>query len=226
MTFSGATVVFDLDGTLVDTAPDLVVAVNHALRSAGLQVSPYEVILPAVSLGARRMIEAGLQHQNASVGQEGVDELTRVMLAFYTENVAVESRPYEGLLDVLRQLSEDGAILAVCTNKMEVLSRRLLLALELDRHFAAVCGRDTFPTCKPHPGHLTETIARAGGRVDDAYMIGDSDVDVATAKAAGVPVVGVTHGYSAAPVATFGPDAVIDSYAELLPALIRLRSAA
>ena len=219
---NGWTIVFDLDGTLVDTAPDLIVAVNHALTGAGHAPIQPAVLYPAVSLGARRMIEVGLEHQGKAVDVAAVDAMTKVMLAYYTEHVAVESRPYPGLVEILETLAGHGATLAVCTNKMEVLSLKLLRALDLERHFAAICGRDTFPVCKPHPGHLFQTISAARGEPQRAVMIGDSDVDIATAKAARVPVVGMTHGYCERPLTEFEPDVIIDDFAGLGGALVHL----
>ena len=129
------------------------------------------------------------------------------------------SRPFEGAPELLDALRVAGARIAVCTNKFEVLSKSLLSQLRLDDKLAAVAGRDTFAVCKPDPGHLTGTIVLAGGRMERAVMVGDSEVDVATAIAAKVPCIGVSFGYTPRPIRELGADVVIDHYREFLPAL-------
>jgi phosphoglycolate phosphatase len=146
-------------------------------------------------------------------------------LDYYGSHIAVGSRPFEGLLPLLAKFQAAGVKLAVCTNKMEDLSRRLLDALDMSRYFVAVAGRDTLRSAKPHPDALLGTIALAGGSKERAIMIGDSGVDVATGKAAGVPVIGVSFGYTETPVRDFYPDVVIDHFDELEPAIARLMPA-
>ena len=216
---SDTTIVFDLDGTLVDTAPDLAAATNHALGLVGLAPITIEQLHPFIGHGSKAMIDAGFRLHN--VVPTG-DELTRLhdqFLEFYADNVAVGSRPFEGVPELLDALSAAGACLAVCTNKVERLSKLLLRELALEAKFGAVAGRDTFAMFKPAPGHLLGTIELVGGRPDKAVMVGDSEVDIATAAAANVPSIGVTFGYTPRPVAEFGPDAVIDHYREFPAAL-------
>jgi phosphoglycolate phosphatase len=131
----------------------------------------------------------------------------------------VLSRPFEGIPELLDGLLTAGARLAVCTNKLEALSRSLLRQLALHERFAAIAGRDTFDVFKPAPGHLTRTIALAGGRPDRAVMVGDSEVDIATATAAGVPSIGVSFGYTPVPVRELKPTVAIDHYREFMAAL-------
>lgn len=213
------TIVFDLDGTLVDTAPDLILAANHVLTSRGLEPVAAERLKPEISFGARYMIAAGLKLHGVSFTEPELDALLDRFLEFYTENIAVESRPFDGLVNVLEGCLAEGATLAVCTNKREGLSRQLLDEIGLLPMFRALAGRDTFPVCKPHPDHLLGAIRLAGGDPARAVMVGDSEVDVSTAKAAGVPVIGVTFGYTHIPVTDLAPDAVIDSYGEFRGAL-------
>ena len=210
------TLVFDLDGTLVDTAPDLIEATNHVL--AGKNLSPVEpaLIRQAISFGALAMIKAGLKAHQITLPREELDNLFHQFLEYYAANIARLSRPFPGLIDVLRHCQGEGVRLAVCTNKREDLSRRLLEALDLAPRFKVIAGRDSFPVCKPDPGHLTRTIELAGGRTGHAIMIGDSQTDIATAKAAAIPVIGVTFGYSERPMRELQPTAVIDSYEEFL----------
>jgi phosphoglycolate phosphatase len=136
-------------------------------------------------------------------------------LVHYEANIARESRPYPGALAALDRLAAQGATLAICTNKREQLSRLLLQELEIAHYFSALAGRDTFPVAKPHPGHLTGVIALAGGNPSRSVMIGDSDIDLRTAKAASVPAILVSFGYGASPLDGFAPAAVIGHFDEL-----------
>jgi len=211
----GWTFVFDLDGTLIDTAPDLIRATNYIMQAEGLAPHPPATLRPTISFGARKLIIRGLEMHGHTRSRADIDALLARFLDYYADNIAVESRPFEALVDTLETLARSGARLAVCTNKVERLSRILLAQLRLDTHFAAITGRDTFPVCKPDPAHLTGAIEMAGGDRDRAIMIGDSEVDITTAKAAGIPVVAVTFGYPATPVEDLAPDAIIGHYGEL-----------
>ena len=215
----GLTVVFDLDGTLIDTAPDLIGATNHVLGIAGMAAVAGDAIRPYVSFGARAMIERGIALNRQARSGADVDRMFETFLAYYANNIAAESRPYPALLATLDGLAGAGARLAVCTNKREDLSRLLLAELAMTERFAAICGRDTFAVCKPHPDHLTGAIRAAGGDIRRAVMVGDSNTDVATAKAAGIPVIGVSFGYTEVPMRDLAPDAVIDHYDEFGAAL-------
>ncbi len=188
---------FDLDGTLVDTAPDLSNALNDVLTRRGHQPVSPETIRACVGHGARVMIEEALHRAGA---EDDVDRMLDEFLVHYEANIAAESRPFPGAVATLEGFSAQGAILAVCTNKRESLSRRLLQELGIEGYFAAIAGRDTFAVSKPDPGHLTGTIALAGGDPSHAVMIGDSEVDVCTAKAAGIPIILVSFGYATAPL--------------------------
>lgn len=204
-----ATIVFDLDGTLVDTAPDLTNALNHALARHGQAPVSAATVRSLVGLGARVMIEEGLRRAGVTGDFEA---MLGEFLVHYEANIAKESRPFPGAVAALERLASSGARLAVCTNKREYLSRRLLQELELKDYFGAVAGRDTFAVSKPDPGHLTGVIALAGGKTSRAVMIGDSEVDLRTAKAAGVPIVLVSFGYGAAPLDSLEPEAMIDHF--------------
>jgi phosphoglycolate phosphatase len=207
------TVVFDLDGTLVDTAPDLINACNHVLGLAGVPAVPEAVLRPQISFGSRRMIVEGLAHHGRTQPAGEVDMMWATFLDYYAHNLAIDSRPYPHVIEVLERLAQSGVRLAVCTNKVEAHSRKLLAALDMAGRFAAICGRDTFPVCKPDPAHLLGTVALAGGNAARAIMVGDSDTDVSTARAAGIPIIGLTFGYTDIPMAVLRPDALIDSYA-------------
>jgi len=220
------TIVFDLDGTLVDTAPDLAAATNYVLGLKGLAPVTVAQVHAFISHGSKAMIDAGLRHHGVAIEDHELTRLHNAFLAYYADNVAVGSRPFEGIPELLDALLGAGARLAVCTNKLEGLSRLLLAELGLDAKFGAIAGRDTFAMFKPAPGHLTQAIVMAGGRPSRAVMVGDSEVDFATAQAANIPAIGVTFGYTARPVRELAPGlgvgAVIDHYREFLPALARV----
>ena len=217
--FKDTTIVFDLDGTLVDTAPDLTHALNYALARAGQAPVSAETVRSLVGMGARVMIEEGLRRAGVT---GDLESMLGDFLVHYEANIAVESRPFPGAVEALDRLRGEGARLAVCTNKRESLSRRLLQELELEGYFSAIAGRDTFPVAKPDPGHLTGAIRMAGGEPSRAVMVGDSDVDVMTAKAASVPVVLVSFGYAGAPLSGAPPEAVIDHFDKLHGSLASL----
>lgn len=145
--------------------------------------------------------------------------MVRDFIEHYAAHIADRSLPFPGVEAALDRLVDKGCRLAVCTNKLEWLSRLLLTKLNLTPYFAAICGQDTFGVMKPHPEILYKTILRAGGDPDDAIMIGDSGTDVRTARAAQVPVIAVDFGYSEVPIAALQPDRIISSYGEL-PAAI------
>lgn len=209
------TIVFDLDGTLVDTAPDLLASLNHCL--AGESMDPVEAteLRRFVGMGARVMIQRAF-----SAGQRELNDATlaRLMDAFldhYTAGMPGQSAPYPGLLATLDRFEERGYLMAICTNKLEKLSQALLDKLELSPRFDAICGADTFAFRKPDPRHLVETITKAGGDPSRALMVGDSRTDIDTAKAAGIPVVAVDFGYTDRHVREFEPSHIISHYDEL-----------
>jgi phosphoglycolate phosphatase len=217
------TVVFDLDGTLVETAPDLIGSINHALSLAGLDAVETAAIRPHISFGGRAMLEHGLRLHAKDLVKGEVDRLHAAFLEHYAANIAVDSHCYPGLETALTAIADRGAKMAVCTNKPERLSRQLLEALGLMGRFGGLAGRDTFPVCKPDPEHLRGAIRLAGGDPANAVMIGDSDTDIKTARAAGIPVIAVPFGYTDIPVHDLDPDAVIEHYDELVAAIDRVR---
>lgn len=208
-------IVFDLDGTLIDTAPDLLDSLNHCLRSAQVpEVAPGE-IRRFVGQGSRVMIERAFAAHGKPLADGQLDALQERFLAHYTAGMPGKSRPYPGVLDAIARFHAAGFTTAVCTNKLEHLSRQLLEALDIAKLFESICGADTFDHRKPDPRHLLETIALAGGDRDRAVMIGDSRTDIDTAKAAGIPVVAVDFGYTDRPVHLFEPSRVISHFDEL-----------
>jgi phosphoglycolate phosphatase len=218
-------VVFDLDGTLVDTAPDLIGCLNSILEEEGLEAIDLASGRRLVGHGARVMLEHGFAQAGRPLDDRRSKALVEAFIPRYLERIAEESRPFPGCVEALDALHAAGARLAVCTNKLTNLSVALLDAVGLAGRFDAVVGPDATAARKPDPRHLLDTIAAAGGTSDRAVYVGDASPDVRAAKAAGVPVIGVSFGYADAPLAELDFDAVIDRY-EDLPAACARRLAA
>ena len=198
---------FDLDGTLIDSAGDLAAAVNHALATAGRPSFPVEQIRPMIGGGARLMLQTALK---TGGGDDQLDDLLPVLLAYYEANIAVTTRPFPGVIPALDALARRGVALAIVTNKREHFTGLLLRELGLTDHFACVISGDTIPgKAKPDPAPIIEMVRRCGG--GRAAFVGDSVYDVSAAKAAGIPV------------ATYGPvpctDAVFEDYSVLIGTL-------
>tara|TARA_R110002167_G_scaffold225247_1_gene430578 strand:- start:45 stop:725 length:681 start_codon:yes stop_codon:yes gene_type:complete len=220
--FDGWTIVFDLDGTLVNTAPDLLDALNHVLVEGGLKPVDLPTISTMIGHGAKAMIVKGMAAQGAEPDADRMDALFDQFLAYYEDHIAVGSRPFENALDALQTLTHEGAILAVCTNKRQRSTDRLLDALQISENFAAIVGADSVPDRKPHGDHILLTVDRAGGKRSRAIMVGDSRTDERAARNAGLPFVFVPFGYETETVDQIAPDAVVSNYSELVPALLRL----
>ena len=219
MAASSPLIVFDLDGTLVDTAPDLITALNHVLAREGLSAVPLASARNMIGAGARKLIERGLEAEGRNMTVKEIDRMTVDFIDYYAEHIADASRPFEGLESALDDLSASGCRLAVCTNKLEWLSRRLLDALDLSSRFAAICGADTFGVSKPDPAILRQTVAKAGGAVTSSIMVGDSGNDIGVARRAGMPVIGVSFGYTDVPIADLKPDRLIHHMRDLTEAV-------
>ena len=213
------TVVFDLDGTLVDTAPDLISALNFVLGREGLPPVPLQSARNLIGAGARRMIERGLELEGRVADLDDIARLMDVFVDYYSAHIADASRPFDGLENALDDLQALGYRLAVCTNKLEGLSKLLLDRLGLSARFSAICGADTFGISKPDPAILRQTVARAGGALSHAIMVGDAGPDIGVARRAGVPVIGVEFGYTEVPIADLKPDRLI-SHMQQLPAAV------
>ena len=216
------TIVFDLDGTLVDTAPDLIATLNAVLAREGYGTVAYEEARTMIGGGARHMLARALTQQGIAMAPGYLDRLFADFIPYYAAHIADHSRPFPGLAPALDLMAGDGARFAVCTNKLEQLAVLLLERLGLAGRFAAICGQDTFGMPKPDPELLRQTIARAGGDVGNAVMIGDSAADVAIARGAGVPVIAVDFGYSDVPAPLLEADRVIGHFDELPGAVASL----
>src|SRR6185312_14390255 len=208
-------IVFDLDGTLVDTAPDLINALNFVLEREGMAPVALASARKMIGAGARKLLERGLEIDGRITSPKDVDRLADDFIDYYAAHIADASRPFEGLEQALDELAARGYRLAVCTNKLEWLSKRLLDQLGLSARFAAICGADTFGVSKPDPAIFRQTVARAGGEMSASIMVGDSGTDVGVARRASVPVIGVSFGYTDVPIAELKPDRVIHHMRDL-----------
>jgi phosphoglycolate phosphatase len=217
-----ATIVFDLDGTLVDTAPDLVRALNQTLDLEGLPRVKPEIVRGLVGQGARTLIERGAKLAGVSFSPQRLDQLTDAFIDFYRADIARDSRPFPGVGEALSALAALGAKLAVCTNKRTALSVQLLDALELTTRFSAIVGADAVANRKPHPDHYRAAVAQAGGVVRRSLMVGDTAADVAAARGAGAPVVVVAFGYCHGGAEKLGADVLLHRFSDLAPVSRRL----
>jgi phosphoglycolate phosphatase len=215
-------VIFDLDGTLAETAPDLMAATNHILGLHGRPPISPEQVRSFIGHGARALIARGFEATGAPVPEGRLEALYEGFVTHYSANIAAGSTLFPGARELLERCREEGIVLGVCTNKLEGLSVQLLDALDASHYFGAIVGPDTIGIAKPDPAPYRETLRRLGGTHLRSVMVGDSETDIKTARAAGVPVIGVTFGYTPRPVAEFGPDRLISHFDDLWPAISEL----
>jgi len=211
--------IFDLDGTLAHTAPDLINTLNRICRPFNIDPVGLENVGQVVGQGAKAMIQRAFDLNDKIIMPEELDKLFDTFLIDYAENLANETRLFDGLKIALDQLEQDGYTFCVCTNKREGMAVKLIAKLGVSHRFVALTGGDTFSFRKPDPNHLIETAKRAGFEISKAIMIGDSSTDINAARNAVIPSIAVTFGYSDIPVDQLGASAVIDNYAELSNAL-------
>jgi phosphoglycolate phosphatase len=209
--------IFDLDGTLVDTAPDLHAATNHVLATLKRRQISLDEVRAFVGHGARALIARGCEATGDPVDDRAIEALYQEFIIYYASHIAAHSKPYTGVLAVLDKAQSLGLSLGVCTNKLESLSILLLEALDLKKYFGAIVGPDTTGVAKPDPKPYHETVSRLGVNAGQSIMFGDSETDIRTAHNAGVPVIAVSFGYTAQHVSHFNPTHIIDQYDEAWP---------
>jgi phosphoglycolate phosphatase len=212
------TIVYDLDGTLADTAEDLMATLNWLLRREGLAPLKVESAGSLLGAGARALIARGFAASGRSLEPEKLEALFADYLSYYSAHIMERSRLYPGVDSALAAFERAGWRQAVCTNKTESLARLLITKLGIAGRFAFICGQDTFGVAKPDPKPLLETVAASGGLRQRAIMVGDSGTDIKTARAANVPVIAVDYGYTEVPAAELRPDRVISHFDELMAA--------
>ena len=213
------TIVFDLDGTLVDTHPDLIGTLSWLLEAEGLDPVDLEQAKSLIGHGMKPMIEKALKLQGRGQAPDEIEEVYGRYVVAYRQRIARDSRPFPGIVEALDIFAAEGMTLAVCTNKLHALAVQLLEELGLASRFAAITGQDTFAVRKPHPDHLLLTIKQAGGDPSRAIMVGDSEPDIRAAQAANVPVIAFAGGYTAIPLIDMAPTMILDHY-DGLPAAV------
>jgi phosphoglycolate phosphatase len=218
MAVPAPTIVYDLDGTLADTAEDLVATLNWLLAREGLQALPVESAGSLLGAGARALIKRGFAASGRSLDAQLIETLFADFLQYYNAHIADRSRLYPGVDRALAAVARAGWRQAVCTNKIESSAKLLITKLGIAERFAFVCGQDTFGVGKPDPKPLLGTISASGGARERSIMVGDSGADIETGRAAGVPVIAVDFGYADAPVKELGPDRVISHFDQLMAA--------
>ena len=209
-------VIFDLDGTLVDTAPDLLATLNVLMAGIGRRPLEVSEIRGAIGHGARSMIGNGAKITGDAISDEKIEELFHQYLAYYSSHIADNSVPFPGALEVLEALKAKGTPMAICTNKLESLTRELLQALNLLSYFDVIIGLDTLEKSKPDPLPVEEILRKTGAASAKTLFIGDSETDLKAARAAGTAIVLVDYGYTAKPVHGLGADAVISDLRDAL----------
>jgi phosphoglycolate phosphatase len=212
------TIVYDLDGTLADTADDLMGALNAVLAQEGLAPLPVENARVMLGGGGRALIQRSFAASGRELGPLKLEALFGDFLAHYNAHIAQHTRLFPGVESALDAIARAGWRQAICTNKMEGSARLLMGKLRVADRFAFICGQDTFGVGKPDPKPLLGTIAASGGDRSRAIMVGDSLTDIKTARAAGLPAIAVDFGYSDVPVNELGPDRVISHFDELAEA--------
>jgi phosphoglycolate phosphatase len=212
-------ILFDLDGTLVDTAPDLLASLNAVLTRVGHRPIVSRELRSMVGYGVRALFERAFKETGTPVSPEQLAQYSDAFLTHYRANIARESRPFPRVPETLKRLADEGAKLGVCSNKPQELTDLLLAQLDLARHFGAVYGGGKASHNKPNPHHVLELVDALKGTRGRAVMVGDSTVDVAAARAAQIPVIVMSYGYTPVAPREMGADAVADDFAAL-PELI------
>lgn len=222
MQLAGYTIIFDLDGTLVETAPDLHRALNAVMDRESLAHVSYDKVKAYVGQGAKKLIERGGQTAGREFSEDELNELTKLFIKVYEDDIAAHSFIFPGVEKALDNLESEGAQFCVCTNKYTHLAEKLLETLNLAHRFKAIIGADSVPAKKPDAAHLEYSVAKAGGNMRKAIMIGDSASDVGAARNAGIPVIIASFGYTDTSPEALKADRIFDHFDELQAKILSL----
>ncbi len=210
---------FDLDGTLLDTAPDLHKTLNHCLKHAGRETVSLESVQHMVGQGARILLERGMKATGGMPDDETFENLVILFFDYYADHLSDHSYPYPSMMDVLDKLHNSGYLMAVCTNKPFGFAKTIIDDYGLAKYFPVITGGDSFDFRKPDPRHITETIAQMPNRSTGAIMIGDTHNDIDAANSASIGSIAVSFGYSDKPASELGAHITIDHFDELIAAI-------
>lgn len=215
------TVVFDLDGTLIDTLPDIHEALKSTAERFGLKNLPIDLLRKLLSHGSRKLIESQFDFSEKEFSEQEIKSATKYFIKYYRENISTYSKLFPGILDCLNWLKSESATITICTNKYEKLAKKLIYDLDISNYFTVITGSDTFKFRKPDPYHIKHTIKLAKGNLNNSIMIGDSITDFKTAKNVQIPIIIVGWGYSDIPARTIGGDSFINKGSELIRTIER-----
>jgi phosphoglycolate phosphatase len=221
----GACLVFDLDGTLVDTAPDIISSLNHCLMDDGLSALDGQTCRHLIGKGVRDLIMRAYSQSGKTPAEAAIFPLVERFMVHYRAHISDNSKPFERAETVLTELKNAGAVLSICTNKPHDLACLLIKNLGWDGYFSSLLGADAVDHKKPSAQHLWECVKRAKGNKDKTIMIGDSITDYETGRNANVPVILFSHGYSDLDLDSLNAEALIDHYDDLIPSLLRVITA-
>lgn len=224
MTTSG-TLIFDLDGTLVDSAGDIAGSLDTLMEERGLAPFGLEQGRKLIGHGIANLVKGALRQRGVADVEAAAPPLVARFTEIYAGRLTRITRPYDNVPETLAALHDDGWRMGVCTNKRESFARQIVKDLGLDRFFVFVCGPDTFNVSKPDPRQLLETAREVNGG-SPLVFVGDSEVDVETAKAAGCPVIAMSYGYTKKPLESLSPDAITGNFADIPAALRRILASA
>jgi len=212
-------VIFDLDGTLVDSAPDFLNALNRLFAELGRPAFALAEVRSMMGYGVRVLLEDALGRSGGVPAGQSLESLAERMIALFFRHHLEQSRLFPGVAPTLAHLREARVRLGLCTNKPQGATLETLERLGLDTYFDAVVGGGESAAMKPHPSHVLAVVERLGANREATVLVGDTEIDAAAARAAGLPVVLVRYGYSRVPVDSLEADAVIDEFSGLLAAL-------
>jgi len=219
-------ILFDLDGTLVDSVPDLAGALNALLEEEGLAAIPEEEVRGMVGNGVEKLVERGFAAHGREVAGDELASMTKLFMSLYEPRATLRTRLYAGVAATLQSLRSEGVSLAVLTNKPSEPTRLILEGLRVADCFRTVVAGDSGLPKKPDPAVIHAALEALGASAEEALMVGDSPADVGAARAAGIPVIVVSYGYTKVPAEELGADHVVDSLTEIAAAIRVMRQAA